>query len=147
MTQSFVTGSEELDRQLEELQLRTVRRLAASGAVDGLAVFADAIRDRAPVGRSGSVRQSIGKRLIASQNSGLIGGKAGVNVAKQVANGRNFLGAPHAHLVALGTGERFTSRGASRGEMPGNDFVLRAWEAAKARAAQAVLDRTYRIGG
>lgn len=142
---SYVTGSDELDKQLEYLERRQIKRVAQSGAVDGLAVLAKAIRDYAPSGRTGSVKAAVGKRLVASSNSGLVGGKAGVNVAKQVEQGRTFLGAPHAHLVALGTGERWTDRGAYRGAMPGNDFVNQAWEAAKGRAAQAVIDRTYRI--
>lgn len=145
MTRSYVTGTEELDRQLALLQHRQIKRVAASGTNDGLEILAEAMRDRAPVGRSGSVREAIGKRLVPSRNSGLVGGKAGINVAKQVASGRTFAGAPHAHLVALGTDSRFTDRGAYRGEMPANDFVAQAWAAAKNRAAQAVVDRTYRV--
>jgi hypothetical protein len=141
----YVTGIAELDRELYRLESRQVARIAKSGVVDGLAVIADRIRTYSPPGKRGTVGQSIGKRLVASRNSGEVGGKAGVNVAKQVANGRTFNGAPHAHLVAFGTGARWTDRGAYRGAMPGNDFVLRAWQSARFAAVQAVEARTYRM--
>lgn len=142
---SYVTGSDELNKQLEFLERRQIRREALSGTGDGLAVLSDAIRQYAPSGRTGSVRAAIGKRLVADRKGGVVEGKAGINVAKQAQRGRASAGVPHAHLVALGTAARWTARGAYRGEMPGNDFVLRAAESAKAAAAQAVLDRTYRI--
>lgn len=137
MTLRHVTGSEALQRELERLQLREVPRAAAAGTVDGVEILAEAIRGRAPIGRTGSVQNAVGQRLVSGSRAGLVEGKAGLNVAKR--------GGGHAHLVALGTERRFTKRGGDRGVMPGNDFVNQAAAVVQGRAAQAVLDRTYQI--
>lgn len=135
-----VTGSDELDRQLEALQVRIVRRATSSGTNAGMTVIARAVRVRAPVGKTKAVKKNIGKRLVKGQPTGTLLGKVGVNVGKRsAAKSRRF--APHGHLVTLGTVDRYTARGAYRGRGPINSFVSQGFAASKNEAGNQVIDK------
>jgi hypothetical protein len=139
-----VTGSEELDRQLLELQTRTIRQAVRNGSNAGLQVISTAIVTRAPRGPSGDLGRSIGYRLIKGQPAGEMLGKVGGNVGQRTSRGRSGgksrRAAPHAHLVTLGTVDRFTKRGAYRGRMPVNAFVSAGFAASSATAANRLIE-------
>lgn len=112
------------------------KRAARSGISAGMTVLVRAIRSAAPVGETGAVKRSIGRRIVKERGSDKITGKVGINVGKKtVARGKH---APHGHLVALGTGERRRTSGGSTGRMPANRFVSQATKAAHGRAQAAM---------
>lgn len=128
-----VSGVSELESQLADLAERQIVTAIYGGLNAGLVVFRDAIVARAPVGKSKQLKECIGKRIIKGQSPGTKAGKAGVNVAR--AN------VPHAHLVTLGTADRYTKHGAYRGNVPVNTFVNQAFAAVANTAARSVIDR------
>jgi hypothetical protein len=139
-----VSGSEELQNQLEAIAQRVVPQAAKSGTVKSLGVIQKAIVQRTPRGKSKQLQKSIGKRL-TKRDPEFVEGKAGVNVGKNtgrgINGGRYGTSAPHGHLVTLGTSERYTNRGAYRGQMAPNDFVNRGFYASQQQAARTLIDR------
>lgn len=131
---THVTGDRELEQQLLKLARRDTRRVVRNATNKGLTHISKAIRQQAPVGKTKAVRKTIGKRFARSRQTGQMEAKAGIDVGKRNRKGTKTR-APHAHLSALGTKERFTQRGASRGVMPQNDFVTRGFQASQATAA------------
>lgn len=148
MTQrKWITGDKELERTLATLgDAKTADRIAKSAIGAGLTVLNRAIKALVPVGQTGNLKSSIGRRLERSKSTKWRAvGKAGVNVGKTRKDGTHKR-APHSHLVALGTKERFHKSGKSVGRMPANPFVRLATaasgpavkEAMHARAAKAL---------
>ena len=138
-----VSGSEELQSQLEAIAQRIVPQAAKSGTVKSLVVIQKAIVARTPRGKTKQLQKSIGKRL-TKRSPEFIEGKAGVNVGKST--GRGSSGgksgtSPHGHLVTLGTSQRYTKRGAFRGRMPVNDFVNRGFAASQQQAARTLIEK------
>lgn len=116
------TGIAELDLALAKLDERTQRRIARPAVSRGLTFLKRKIRKAAPVGPTGNLKDSIGTRFKKDRRKGMTAGKVGIDVGKK-AKEDNEVNAPHGHLVALGTQQRTTARGANRGKMPKNDFV------------------------
>ena len=137
---SSVTGDKELTKQLTAIA-RGVRKATRRAVNKGLTVIRKAVADEAPVGKTRSVKKSIGKRLNKlSGSTPEITGKVGPGVGKKKLkkDGSKSDTSPHAHLAVLGTVERFTKRGASRGIMPQNDFVSRGFARSQTAAAAKV---------
>ncbi len=139
-----VSGSEQLQNQLEAIAERVVPRAAKSGTVKSLGIIQKAIINRTPRGKTKQLQKSIGKRLTKREPE-FIEGKAGVNVGKNTGRGldggKSRTAAPHGHLVTLGTSERYTKRGAYRGRMAPNDFVNRGFYASQQQAARTLIDK------
>ena len=176
-----------VDRQFEEVA-RQIRRLATQAAPrassnairDGLRVLAKAIQAAAPVGptrrvrgrtiEGGALKRSVGSRIIRARGASTSTlAKAGLNVGKgkAVAKGSKLRAqntAPHAHLVTLGTrdrwagvkviyrrqkgkpslykGEKLTGKKIRfLGKVEPNDFVRRASAAAEPAAIEAIRNR------
>lgn len=144
-----VSGDDELDRQLMQLQTRTIRQAVRSGATGGLRVIQASIVSRAPRGKTGDLARAIGYRLVKGQPVDEILGKVGGGVGKKTGRsgngGKSRRGAPHAHLVTLGTLDRYTQRGAFRGRMPVNAFVTAGFLAAENKAADKVLQSVGQV--
>ena len=135
----LLTGVEQLTAKLDDLQAgKTTKKVARAGLNAGLAVVASVQRTSSPVGKTRQLKKAHGKRLKKNRRSGVYEAKAGVNVGKRGSNR-----APHGHLVALPTKLRRTRSGASRGRMPGNDWINRATIAARPRALQKMRDKTW----
>jgi hypothetical protein len=140
MARKFLTGDKELEATLRKLADKEADKIARSALGAGLTALAKAEKKAAPVGKTGAVKASIGKRLERKKRSGVIVAKAGINVGKQTKKKQRTGRAPHSHLVALGTKQRTrktiggkfsyitkpTEKQLNTGVMPKNDFIKRA---------------------
>lgn len=154
MARKFITGDEELESALKSLADKTADKIAKAAVGAGLNVLVKAMRKEAPVGATGAVKKSIGKRFERNKKTGIITAKAGVNVGKRTLKkiGRE---APHSHLVILGTkrrqrqsiGGRFgfirnpTAQQLSTGSGPENPFVRRATEGSTGSVRRAMHEK------
>lgn len=118
--QATITGDRELDRLLYRLGDDIVAKMAHKSIGKGLTVVARAIRNAVPAAKTSghsnrSIKRAIGRKNKRYKRGHLQFAKAGVAVG-----GAKKKGAPHAHLLALGTDHRyagFSSRQkGSRGE-------------------------------
>lgn len=154
MANFSITGDKKLDRALAELGKRDASVARRAGVRGAMTIIARGIRSEVPVGKTKALKKSIGSRMAKAKrgpNKGTTEAKVGVNVGKK--SGKR---APHSHLVALGTKERWTgtrtwknkggtvtkSTGnprAYRGEMPSNDFVGRGFRKTSGQALQKCL--------
>ena len=156
MARKILTGDKELEATLKKLADKSADRVARSVLGAGLTVIAKAMRNAAPVGKTGSVKASIGKRNQRNKRKGLFEAKAGVNVGKKKKQLSTAIAtAPHGHLVALGTKPRFrksiggrfgyiknpSQQQLSTGTMPSNPFIKQAYESARGNAAAAMKKR------
>lgn len=107
-----LTGDRELDRKLSALARNVQSRIARRAVNKGVTVILNAQRRAAP---NKALRKSLGKSNKRSKRLGVVEAKAGINVGKRpsrvvdgsiVAQGRQF---PQAHLLVLGTAERYTT--------------------------------------
>lgn len=144
-----LTGDKALEATLAMLGGKAGDRVARNALGAGLSKVAKAMKQAAPVGKTGAVKASIGKRN-EKKKTGVMEAKAGINVGKKTKIKGKF--APHAHLVALGTkrrqrktiGGRFsylknpTPRQLSTGTMPANSFVRMAYESSRSAARTAM---------
>lgn len=137
----IVTGNRKLDRQLARLGQEQLDAIVSNATSQGLNLLTKAIVRRAPVGKHGSRDKVIGERLNRDSRSGQVEGKSGIGVgrAHRHASAVKY-GEPHWHLVAFGTGQRFTKDGANRGVMPSNDFVAAAASGVSSTVGQTVID-------
>lgn len=142
MARKILTGDKELERTLKRLEDKVADRVAKSALGSGLTVMAKAIKQSAPVGNTGALKASVGKRNLRNRRKNIHEAKVGINVGKvskkQKAEGTAR--APHSHLVGLGTGPRTrkalggkfafirnpTAQQLSAGSMPKNPFVKEA---------------------
>lgn len=159
--QRILTGDKELDAALNELAVRTANKIAKAALRGALTVLTNNIKRAAPLGKTGALRASIGKRFETAKRAGTVTAKAGVNVGKRKKT-QDKTHAPHSHLVALGTalrkrkriGGKFgwikkpNDRQLQTGEMPANEFVRLAVAASQSemkntarKAAQRALER------
>lgn len=149
-----ITGDVEFRERLAMFPKTVQRRVVRSTLQSGLTVVARRIRQSTPV-KTGLLKKSVGTR-IASTKGNITTAKVGLDVGSRrlniVGQGGRFR-APHGHLVALGTGPRYTGqktrsrrgiryivktggRRAYRGRMPQNLFVLQATRAAEQEAIE-----------
>lgn len=153
MARAYLTGDKELEATLKRLSDKSADRVARSALGAGLSVLAKAMKKLAPVGKTGNLKQSIGRRLEKGKRGGTIVAKAGVNVGKGAQKkGRT---APHSHLVVLGTklrvrerlGGKFawithpTPQQLSTGIMPSNPFIRNATQSSKGAVQAAMRKR------
>lgn len=126
---NHVSGYREAAHELASLSIDQITRDAVEAATD---LLVEAIRSEAPE-RSGLLRRGISARWVRRVHPHVLGKMAGVNVGQSGQEDADHIGgyAPHGHLVALGTNERFTESGAGRGVMPSNDFVGRGMRKAE----------------
>lgn len=147
MARKLLTGDDELEAMLKHLADKSADRIAKAALGAGISAIAKELRKAAPVGPTGNMKASIGRRLEKARGKNKASAKAGLNVGKQTAKKKQLIQqksggrvlAPHAHLVALGTKERHrtklggrfagisepTEEQLSTGSMPANDFVRR----------------------
>lgn len=137
----ITTGIKELDTKLKALPEKVQKKIARAALGQGMTILRKAIIKEAPVGPTGNLKQSIGKRFKRLKKEGYTEAKVGINVGKRKAGMAKMTRAPHGHLVALGTQQRQTKSGANRGVMPANDFVKRA----TASCENAVVDKIITV--
>ena len=113
-----------LATDLEKIVRRNATRVTKEG------------KKNAPVGPTANLQNSIRSKDV-SQKLGLSYKHAKTTAARK---GR----APHRHLVELGTRERITKRGASRGRMPSNPFMARAESAVAPQYQREIRERIFR---
>ncbi len=133
-----LTGIEKIDDQLEVLEEKTGKKIARAAINAGLQVMVVEIRKRAPK-HKGVLKKSIGKRFKKKKRSDLMEAVAGINVAKKKKNKEKW--AHHGHLVALGTKQRKSPKGANRGKMPRNSFVPPAVSASLGTVESKMIDK------
>lgn len=166
MARQFITGVADLEKTLRSLSDKSADRVAKAALRGGLAEITKAQRKAAPVGETGALKKSIGSRLEKSKRTGLVMAKAGLNVGKRKSGKKKGAsterlsklveqGAPHAHLVALGTqkrerksiGGKFaylknpTPKQLSTGTMPANPFIKDAYAKAQSKIEPAMRKR------
>lgn len=154
MGRKYLTGDNEIEKALLNLATKAADRIGKSALGAGLVVVNKAIKKAAPKGKTGQLKDSIGRRLERNKKTGLITAKTGVNVGKQK-KGKEKKVAPHSHLVALGTrprkrkslGGKFayikhpSEQQLSTGEMPSNEFVKEAYAQSRTAATAAMRQR------
>lgn len=130
MARKWLTGDVELEATLKALgNDKAADRVARSALGAALTATRNAIAKDAPVGPTGNLKRSIGKRFEKGKKTKYrVVSKAGVNVGKNKKDGTNKR-APHGHLVALGTEDRTHKSGKSVGRMTPNPFVRTAVQA------------------
>lgn len=151
MAQSFfatyLTGDAALDRKLTQLKEKTRKKITRSAMSKAGTVLKKAIVAKTPVGKTKTLKKSIGASTAKSKNlkTGVDfqGLRVGPNVGKKNKTDEdgNIIprtkSAPHAHLVILGTqqrkitgkkrGPKSTKRlGQPTGKVDGNPFVRKA---------------------
>ena len=142
MGRAVITGDRQLERALTRLADKSADRVASAAIRGGLGEIRKAQRKAAPVGETKALKESIGSRFEKKRGrSPKVTAKAGINVGKRKA-GRTV--APHAHLVGLGTGERFLKSGKSVGRMPANNFISVATLASQSKQKAAMSRRAAR---
>jgi len=158
-----VTGIPELDRRLAQIGEKGANRACRSALGKAKTQLKSALKAAAPKSKGGHfaitksgkkkklnpVRDSIDARFIKSRRTGEITVKAGIDVGKKLGQSVAY----HAHLVALGTGERFRktmggdrmagkarvkggflarkSKSLRTGRMPANPFIARGFASAR----------------
>ena len=152
----FLTGFGPMMSRLEQLSSPRIRdRIIKAGLGAGLNRIRTAIRKEAPKGKLGSIKAAIGRQIKKGKQGGVWFAKAGVNVGLKKGGPKR---APHGHLVALGTEERFRKHIGgkfkylddaaqknqellSTGSMPANDFVGRGYNKAIGKALETLERR------
>lgn len=109
---------------LEKIVKRNATRTAREG------------KKEAPSGPTMNLKNSIRSKDV-SWKLGL-----GYKIAKTTAARKGK--APHRHLVELGTRERITKSGASRGRMPSNPFMARASATVAPKYQKEISERVLR---
>ena len=155
-----IDGMRELEEQLKALPQGVAKRASMNAMRRASAKMKSAIEERAPVGRTGNLRNSVKikarsqSRAGFSEFSGVLQSGGSYRDAQQAlrAARRSDDGtkgaritvevgvyAPHAHLVEFGTVDRFhKGSGKSVGAMPMNPFMRPAFDAAAASCALAI---------
>ena len=162
---TYLTGDVQLDRKLEQLQEKTRKKITRSAMGKAGTVLKKAIAAKAPVGKTKSLKKSIGASTKISKNfkSGIDfqGLRVGPNVGKtnKTDDDGNIKprtkSAPHAHLVILGTKHRkITGKkrgpentpnvGQPTGKVDGNDFVRTAARTAMPQAMRKLKDSLFK---
>lgn len=121
-------GATLTNRRLGELSqgidgVITYKAVAAGGRF-----LADAIRNAAPVGSTGNLRNSIAYS-IGRQKDGFL-----------LTVGARWPQGAHVHLVEKGTQERFTKTGRSTGRMLPNPFIVPTFESRRGQFESAIAD-------
>lgn len=155
-----VEGFSDLERRLKALPQNVAKRGTMRAMKRAADLMAEAIRSRAPRGPTGNLAASIRISARARNLTGLADYSAALAAggnyrdAQQAlraarsggesAGTRIFVSiasyAPHAHLVELGTVERFHESGKSTGKMPMNPFFRPAFDATAGQCVMAIRD-------
>jgi len=141
--QIIVTGDKELDAKLASLPNKVQRKIARSALGKAMTLLLKEAKKKAPVGTTGALKSSLGRRFKRITRQGITQAKVGIDVGKRKSGATQSLTAPHGHLVALGTKQRFTKTGASRGRMPADDFFAQAHQSRR-EAVIDIMEKTIR---
>lgn len=162
---TYLTGDVQLDRKLEQLQEKTRKKITRSAMGKAGTVLKKAIASKAPVGKTKTLKKSIGAstkmKKYLKTSTDFQGLRVGPNVGKKnkTDDDGNIIprtkSAPHAHLVILGTQERkITGKkrgkdktknvGQPTGSVKPNDFVRKAANAAMPQAMHKLKDSLFR---
>lgn len=157
-----VEGMAELKQKLSTLGPRVERKVCRRAINRGASVIQKGIQSAAPIGKTKSIRKEIGKKVNAKK-PGLVTVKIGVGVGKKKKSAKGAKSEPHGHLIALGTGDRYTgtrtwktrkglkrsrqtgNRKAYRGRVTPKPFVKQGTAASQGQA-QSVIVSTMREG-
>lgn len=129
-----ITGDKRIIRSLNRLSNRGIRAADRKAVGQGLTVIAKAIKAEVP-SHMKSVRKAIGKRFKKSKKTGLREAKVGMGVGKKKSKI-----APHAHLIILGTQDRYTKAGRYTGRIEPLPAVKRGYAASRTTAKQKIAD-------
>jgi HK97 gp10 family phage protein len=131
---STVLGDQELIQALAAVSEAADRRIIRSALSKSLTPVVRALRAAAPVGEGKELKKSAGKRVKKKKRTGITEAKAGYNV------GGGKTKAPHAHLVTLGTEDRYTKKGAFRGHVKPDELAAEAWKQSASQQQQIMRD-------
>jgi hypothetical protein len=146
--QTTVTGEREILARLKHLDSKGQRKVTRAAIGAGQTVIRKEMRAQIPPDQK-DVRKTVASRYKRKKSTKLMEAKVGIGVGKQT-GGRPQLrlatrpgvgiSKANVHWWALGTGQRKTKSGESRGSMPdGPDVVKRAYAASESRAYQAMI--------
>ena len=155
-TELIITGDKELDKKLSVLKVSVANKLAKYALQAMASKLSASIRKAAPVGPTKNLKKSVGSRVGKVVN-GIVTAMVGLNVGKRTEK-RTGRAAPHSHLVALGTVQRFrktiggrfayiknpTQSQLSAGTMPANPFVKLAVASGMSSARSAMIKNAER---
>jgi len=137
MTEKIVEGARALEATLKGLRDSVRKRIMRSAVNRALTIVGREVRKDVPKAitpghnMNRRVKKSIGVRRLKSKLD-KEAGKTGLRVG----NRRNATIAPHAHFIPLGTQERITKSGASRGRVRPRGFVPQAASRAEPKAIE-----------
>ncbi len=129
-------GARELQRAFKTLEKKVQRSVGRKGITAGSTPLMKRIRALAPVGPTGNLKKSIGRKYKR------FGGVDVVIVGPRIKTGE--ASGQHAYIVEYGTKERFTESGASRGVMPARPFMRPAFaqtKGASVRKGEAAIKK------
>lgn len=135
-----LTGERELQRAFKTLEKKAKRSIGRKGIVAGSTPMMKRVRALAPVGETGNLKKSIGRKL--KRFGGVDVAIIGPRIKLGEASGQ------HAYIVEYGTKERFTKKGASRGVMPARPFMRPAFAQMKrvsARKAETAIRKAVEM--
>lgn len=133
----ILEGAKALEATLKGMKFTVQRRIMRNSVNRALTVVAREIRKSVPAAitrghnMNRRVKKSIGVRGYKSRPD-QYAGKTGLRVGSS----RNATIAPHAHWVALGTGDRRTKSGAFRGRVQPRSFVPAAFSRSEPKAVE-----------
>ena len=131
-----ITGFKELHRKLrtmpDNIKRNTVKRAVRAGAKPVI----EAIKANAPVGATGNLQKSIGKREKTYRRSETFFIVIGPRTSGK------FLGF-HGHWLEEGTEMRYTKGGAYRGYIPATHFLERAWASTEDIARGVIMTKMW----
>jgi HK97 gp10 family phage protein len=161
MARKIITGDVELEKKLKGLADKSADRVARAALGGAMTAVTKVMRKMAPVGATGNLKRSIGSRFEKGNKKNKPQAKVGINVGRRTKKQRSqaeagrIVGAPHGHIVALGTKRRTRKAIGGKfaflnpvipeqlttGVMPSDPFVRQAYEAARAAVTAAMTKR------
>jgi len=148
-----LTGDRDLMRKLDKLEAKVGRNVLRKAMRAGSTPIVKDAKARAPVGDTGNLKKSIGRRFKWYNAQGtyvvVVGPRikyARDKVTKKLLRdqrGRRIsvLAGQHGFIVEHGTKPRYTKSGAFRGIGPPQPFMRPAWDANKKKAEQLAVTK------
>jgi HK97 gp10 family phage protein len=125
----------------DNIKRNTVKRAVRAGSKPVIA----AIKANAPVGETGNLQKSIGKKEKSYRRSEtfvvIAGPQQGAKVTKS-GRERRYLG-HHGSWLEVGTQQRYTKGGAYRGFVTATHFVERAFDSTAAAAKRIIIEKMW----
>lgn len=145
----ILIGDKELDRKLQGMKVGTANRIGRAGLTKGARLGAKIAKSLVE-SRHKSVKRSIGHSVKTQKRGpekGNVIAKFGASVGRASKNLKDNgnrpgvgMSARNLHWFILGTADRYTKAGFSRGAMPANPIIKRATQMGMGQIKSAILE-------